>query len=258
MTTVQWAAHDTWVVAQRQLRRLVRVPQALFFSLLQPVMFVLLFTFVFGAAIEVPDGQRYIDFLLPGTFVQTIAFAAASTAVGLADESRNGFMDRFRSLPMAHAGVLLGRILADVVRNLLVIGILTLLGLLLGFRPGGGILGLLGGLGVLVVFSLGFSCFAAGIGLSVANPEVAQLAMTVCAFPLVFASSAYVPLGSLPGWMRAWTQFSPITLTVESVRGLLLGTGTHGSVLPALACAAVLTGLFLPLAVHRFRTRDER
>ncbi|MDG4820793.1 ABC transporter permease [Asanoa sp. WMMD1127] len=262
MTTLGWTVHDSAVVAQRQLRRIVRVPQSLFFSLIQPVLFVLLFTFVLGSAIAVPGG-RYIDFLLPGTFVQTVAFAGAATAVGLADESRNGFMDRFRSLPMSHAAVLLGRIAADAVRNLIVVLILLLLGTALGFRLGTGPLEVLGGLGVLVAFSLGFSSLAAAIGLSVGNPEVAQLAMTICAFPLVFASSAYVPMDTLPDWLRIWTQFSPITVTVESIRSLLVGPDAGGPgaarLAPlALLWAALLVVVFLPIAVRAFRRRSDR
>lgn len=252
MTAVGWVIHDSGVVAQRHLKRVRRVPQMLFFSMIQPIMLLLLFAFVFSQAIAV-DGLDYKTFMLPGVFVQAMGFSAGSTAVGLAEEMRNGMNDRLRSMPVHQSASLLGRMLFDGVRNLIAVTVLLVVGLAIGFRFGNGVLQVLGGVGMLIVFSFAVSSFAAAIGLSAPSPEVAQMKMIAIAFPLVFASSAYVPLGSLPGWMEAWTQYSPITMVVDSIRVLFTGYGDYSSIVPALIWCAAIAAVCLPLAVRSYK-----
>ncbi|MEU5266058.1 ABC transporter permease [Amycolatopsis sp. NPDC021455] len=252
MTTLAWAAQDSVVIAQRHLTRIRRVPQMLFFSLIQPLIILLLFAFVFSSAIKVA-GLDYQSFMLPGVFIQAMGFGAGSTAVGFAAELRNGMTDRFRSMPMAGGAVIVGRLLFDVVRNLIALCLLLVVGYAIGFRFGNGVLPVLGGLGVLVAFSFAISSLGALIGHYAAGPEAAQMTMIAVAFPLVFASSAYVPMESLPGWMQVWTAYSPFTVTANALRGLFLGYGGYGAVLPALAWCAGIVAVCLTLAMRRYR-----
>ncbi|MBA9005525.1 MULTISPECIES: ABC transporter permease [Thermomonospora] len=252
VTAAAWTVHDIWVVMLRHLLHLRRVPQLLFFSAVQPVVFLLLFASVFGGAIAV-SGLAYEAFMVPGMFAQTMAFAGAATSVGLADDLRGGFIDRYRSLPMSHSAVLAGRMIADGVRNLSVIIALAAAGHLMGFRFTTGPLEVLAGLAILLAFSFAISCVGAVIGLTARSPEAAQMAASIWMMPVVFMSSAFVPLDKLPGWLRVWADHSPVTATVDSMRALFFGYGdTSGPVLMALAWFAVLVGVCLPLAVRLF------
>jgi len=202
MSTLGYAAVDGWVVAKRNLTKIKRVPDLLIFSTIQPIMFVLLFAYVFGGAVKgaLPHGVKYIDFLLPGIFVQSVAFRATQTAVGLSEDLERGVVDRFRSMPMARSAVLLGRTTADLVRNVLIIGLMIIVGYLVGFRFQAGVLPALGCVALVAAFGFALSWIFAFVSLVVRGAESAQTAGFVLLFPLVFASSAFVPVASMPGW----------------------------------------------------------
>jgi ABC-2 type transport system ATP-binding protein len=249
------AVGDTVVVTRRNLRHFVRQPQLLIFSTVQPIMFVLLFTYVFGGAIgrAIPGGVSYIDFLLPGIFVQSVSFRATQTAVGLAEDLERGVVDRFRSMPMARSAVLAGRTLADLVRNVLIICLMIVVGYVIGFRFGGGFLGAIGAIAVVAAFGLALSWIFAFVALTVRGAEAAQSAGFVAIFPLVFASSVFVPVNSMPSWLQAFAKISPVTLTADAARGFALGRSTSGSLPGALAWIGGLLAVFIPLCVWRYR-----
>ncbi len=247
-----WAVSDSLAIAGRNLRMYTRVPQLLVFSTIQPVMFVLLFTYVFGGAISTP-GVPYIQFLLPGVFVQTVVFGSTQTGVGLADDLSRGIIDRFRSLPMARSAVLAGRTLSDTVRNLFVVGLMAAVGALIGFRFQAGLGPALAALGLAVLLGFAFSWISAFIGLVVRQTEAVQVAGFVWLFPLVFASSAFVPVQTMPGWLQAFAKASPITLAVDAVRALALGGPALPPVLRSLAWILGILAVFVPLAVQRYR-----
>lgn len=247
-----WTVSDTLVMARRNLLRYLRLPNLLVFSTVQPVMFVLLFTYVFGGAIDVP-ADSYIDYLIPGIFVQTVVFGATQTGVGLAEDLSRGMVDRFRSLPMARSAVLAGRTLGDTVRNVFVVLLMTGVGALVGFRFHAGLLPAVGALALAVLFGLAFCWVQAFIGLSVGNVEAAQAAGFVGVFPLVFASSAFVPVASMPGWLQAFAEVQPISVTIDALRALCLGGPTATHVWRALAWVAVILLVFVPLSVRRYR-----
>lgn len=250
--SLRWPVHDALVMARRSMYRYVRLPDWLFFSTAQPVMFVLLFTYVFGGAIDVPTGN-YIDFLLPGILVQTVIFGTSGTAVGLAEDISKGVFDRYRSLPMARSAVLAGRILADTANNLFVMTIMIVVGLLIGFRFHGTPLEILAVPLLTVVFAIPFSWIAAFVGTSVRSVEAANLAGFVWMFPMTFVSSAFVPVETMPGWLQPVAQANPFSVAVDAVRALALGREATGSVLGTLAWAAALTLLVMPLAIRRYR-----
>jgi ABC transporter DrrB family efflux protein len=247
-----WVVSDAVVLARRNLLHYLRVPSLLVFSVVSPIMFVLLFAYVFGGAISVP-GMRYVDYLMAGILVQTVAFGSTETGVGLADDMSHGMVDRLRVLPMARSAVLAGRTLADTLRHGFMVLMMAGVGLLIGFRPAGGIVR--GALALLLVVSFGFalSWVSAAIGLTVRDVEATQMAGVLWTFPLTFTSSAFVPVDSMPGWLQAWAHINPITVTVDAVRSLLLGRPAGSDVLEALLWAAVILAVFAPLAVRRYR-----
>ena len=254
---VYWAIADALVLAKRHLVRIPRIPEELIFATIQPVMFVLLFRYVFGGAIAV-SGTSYVNFLMAGIFVQTVAFGSVATGIGLAQDLQNGLVDRFRSLPMARSAVLTGRTLADLVRNTFVVLIMLIVGLLVGFRPEGNALGWIAGGGLLLLFGFSLSWLAALIGLSVRSVEAAQSAGFIWLFPLTFASSAFVPTSSMPGWLRAFAEHQPVTLVINTVRGFILGQPVGSDGWQALAwCVGVLI-IFVPLAVWAYGRRTAR
>ncbi len=254
--TAYWQLRDTWTVTKRNLRHFVRQPRLLVFSTIQPVMFVILFTFVFGgiATVALPEGLRYVDFLLPGIFVHSAAFRSTQTAVGLAEDLERGVVDRFRSLPMARSAVLAGRTFADLVRSLAVIGLMILVGYLIGFRFTEGFIAAIGA--VLVVGVLGYLmswCFCY-LALLVPGAEAAQTAGFVLVFPLVFASSIFVPLETMPGWMSAFAAHSPLTHAADAARALSIGGDALTPALWMLAWTVVVLGAVIPLAVRRYKS----
>ena len=225
-TSLRWAVSDIATVTRRNVIRQFRVPEAIFFSTLQPIMFVLLFTFVFGGSIQVEGG--YTNYLMPGIFVQTMVFGAVSTTIGLAEDLQSGLLERFRALPMSRAAVLGGRTSADFMRNMFVIVIMTAVGLMWGF---------------------------AYIGLAAPNAETAQLMTFPILFPLTFASSAFAPVSKMPGWLQAFAAHQPVTQAADAARSLMLG-GTYynpGAIWASLAWSVGLLAILAPLAVRKYR-----
>ncbi|HET6865417.1 MAG TPA: ABC transporter permease [Solirubrobacteraceae bacterium] len=246
---------DARVVSVRNLRHFVRQPDLLIFSTIQPIMFVLLFTYVFGGAIShsLPPGVSYIDYLLPGILVQSVTFRASMTAIGLSDDLKLGVIDRFRSMPMARSAVLIGRTSADLVRNVLIIVLMIVVGYIIGFGFQAGVLQALGCIALVSAFGLALSWIFAFLGLTVRSAEAAQSAGFVVLFPLVFASSVFVPVSSMPDWLQAFAKVSPVTLTANAARSLALVPGTPSSLGGAIAWIAGLLAVFVPLSVWRYR-----
>jgi ABC transporter DrrB family efflux protein len=246
---------DARVVSLRNLRHFVRQPDLLIFSTIQPIMFVLLFTYVFGGAIShsLPPGVSYIDYLLPGILVQSVTFRASQTAVGLSDDLKLGVIDRFRSMPMARSAVLIGRTAADFVRNVLIIVLMIIVGYIIGFRFQAGFAQALGCIALVSAFGLALSWIFAFVALTVRSAEAAQTAGFVVLFPLVFASSVFVPVSTLPNWLQAIAKVSPVTLAANAARSLALVPGTPSSLAGAIAWIAGLLAVFIPLSVWRYR-----
>jgi ABC-2 type transport system ATP-binding protein len=249
------AVGDAAVVTGRNLRHFVRQPQLLIFSTIQPIMFVLLFVYVFGGAVSssLPEGVAYVDFLLPGIFVQSVAFRATQTAVGLAEDLERGVVDRFRSMPMARSAVLLGRTVADLVRNVLIIGLMTVVGYVVGFRFHGGALDAMAAVAVVAAFGFALSWIFAFVALMVRGAEAAQSAGFVVIFPLVFASSVFVPVSTMPDWLQAFAEASPVTLTADAARSYALGGGVSASLGEAAIWIFGILLVVVPLCVWRYR-----
>jgi ABC-2 type transport system ATP-binding protein len=248
------AVTDAAVVTGRNLRHFIRQPDLLTFSTIQPVIFVLLFIYVFGGAVSrsLPHGVTYVDFLLPGIFVQSVTFRASQTAVGLSEDLQRGVIDRFRSMPMARSAVLLGRTVADLVRNILIIGLMIAVGYLVGFRFHGGVAGAAACIAVVAAFGFALSWIFAFVALTVRGAEAAQTAGFVVIFPLVFASSVFVPVSTMPHWLQAFAKVSPVTVTADAARSLAL-FGTPASLGAAAAWIGGLLAVFIPLSVWRYR-----
>lgn len=243
---------DALTVTKRNLIRLTRNPELVVFATIQPIIFVLMFRYVFGGAIQVP-GESYVDFLMPGIWVQTIAFGAVTTAVGLAEDLQLGLIERFRSLPMARSAVLIGRTSADLVRNLFVVLLMTAVGFLVGFSYSTSLLGLVAGLALVLAFAYALSWVFAVMGLTTPNAETAQAASFPILAVLVFASSAFVPVETMPGWLQPWAEHQPVSVVIDAVRALVLGGPTASKVLAALAWIVGIVVVFAPLAVRRYR-----
>jgi len=248
------AISDGAVVTLRNLRHFIRQPELLIFSTIQPIMFVLLFVYVFGGAVgrSLPHGDSYVDFLLPGIFVQSVTFRASQTAVGLSEDLQRGVIDRFRSIPMARSAVLAGRTAADLVRNVLIVVLMIGVGYAVGFRFTGGLAGALASVIVVAAFGFALSWIFAFVALTVRGAEAAQSAGFVVVFPLVFASSVFVPVATFPGWLQAIAKVSPVTLTTNTARSLAL-TGTPASLGPTVAWIGGLLAVSVPLCVWRYR-----
>jgi ABC-2 type transport system permease protein/oleandomycin transport system permease protein len=242
-------------VVRRNLIVYTRIPEFLFFSTVQPIMFVLLFRYVFGGAIRAPGGGPYVDYLMAGIFVQSVAFGSISTAVGLAEDLQKGLLERFRALPMARSAVLTGRTTADLCRNIFVVGVITGVGYLVGFRIGAGVPAFLAGVLMILLFAYAMSWGFAVIGLSAPNSETAQVMAFPILFPLVFASPAFVGVNTLPGWLRAFATHQPIGVVITATRALMEGGPTATPVLQALLWCAGLLIVFAPLAVRQYRRR---
>ena len=252
---LSWALQDMLTITWRNLLALTRIPDAVFFSTLQPIMFTLLFVFVFGGAVSATVSVPYVDYLIPGIFVQTVAFGSVSTAVGLSDDLSKGLIERFRSLPMARSAVLAGRTTADLIRNVFVVTLITIVGFIVGFR----ILTNFGLFfcGVLLVLLFAYTvCWGmATVGLSASNAETAQIMVFPILFPLTFASSAFVPTSSMPGWMQAFANHQPVTAVCNAARSLMVGGTYHNTtaIFQALAWCFGLLIVLMPLAVRKYR-----
>jgi ABC transporter DrrB family efflux protein len=252
---IRWAFADMLTITKRNLIAYTRIPEALFFSTVQPIMFVLLFTYVFGGAIHPPSGVPYVNYLMPGIFVQTVAFGSVSTSIGLAEDLQKGLIERFRALPMARSAVLAGRTSADMVRNVIVVIIVTAVGFAVGFRPTTGVLPYLAGLGIILLFAYALSWGFAFVGLSASNSETAQVMSFPLLFPLIFASSAFVPVSLMPSWLQGFATYQPVSVVVSACRALMIGGPTATWVIQSLCWTVGFLVVLTPLAVWRYRTR---
>jgi ABC transporter DrrB family efflux protein len=248
---------DTLIIAERNLVRLPRRPDLLLAFTVQPIMFVLLFRYVFGGAIKT-GGIPYVEFLIPGIIVQNIAFGGFVTALGLNEDVHKGLIDRFRSLPMARPAVLAGRTLSDVVTNLLSVCVLVITGVIIGFSFNAGVLEVVAGFGLLLLFGYAFSWVFALVGLLVSSPESANSAGFLAVFPLTFISSAFVPVQSMPSVLRAFANVNPFTIVVDAMRHLWIGAPAHNYVWGAVVWSLVIVAVFAPLAVARYRRAASR
>ncbi len=264
-----WTIHDGLVVARRNLIQTVRIPEMLFFSLVQPVIFVLLFAYVFGGAIPIPGdagADAYRNYLMPGIFGQTVAFAAAASTVGLAEDMHKGIIDRFRALPMSPPAVLVGRTLADAVRQILVLAVLSITGFIVGWRISNGLLPAIGAYALLLLFAYTVAWIGSWIGLHMPNPETANTAGLAWLFPLTFLSNAFVPISSMPTWLQAFAAYNPVSTVVLASRELF-GNPTgiqpdywplqHASLYTLISCA-VLIAIFATLAVRKYTRTTSR
>jgi len=247
-----WAVNDTLAIAGRNLKAMQRVPEVIVFSTIQPILFVLMFTYAFGGAINVP-GINYVDYLMPGIFAQTVAFGSINTGVGLAEDLGKGLIERFRSLPMARSAVLAGRTVADLVRDFGVIMLMVVMGFIVGFRVHTSVAAFMVAILLLLLFAFSLAWVFAFIGLSAPSAEAAQAASFPPLAILTFASSAFVPLATQPGWLQVFSAHQPLTAVVDAVRALVLGGPTLTPVLRSLAWSVGIVAVFAPLAVAKYR-----
>lgn len=252
---------DTLVVTWRNLKRIPRIPELAVFAVLQSVMFVLLFAFVFGGAIAMPGGGSYREYLMPGIFAQTLTFAAATTAIGMVDDMQKGLVDRFRSLPMARSAFLTGRTFADVAYNAGILTVLMLSGLAVGWRVRSGVVSFLAGVALALLFAYAMSWLGVWLGMLVPTVEVGQQVGFTVLFPLTFVSNAFVPLKALPSWLQVFAQWNPVSTLTASLRHLWgnptapVGAGfpAQHPVLLTVLWVIVLVAVFAPLGVLRYR-----
>jgi len=248
-----WQISDAAVLTMRALRHIPRSPEILVYSTIQPVMFVVLFRYVLGGAIELPRGVSYVNYLMAGIFVNTVAFGSFTTGVGLAEDLQKGLIDRFRSLPMSRAAVLIGRTVSDLVRNVFTGAVMFGVGVLVGFRPAGGVLEVIAAIALLLLLGFAFSWIGATVGLAVRNVEAVQSAGFIWLFPLIFASSAFVPTSHMPAGLRAFANGQPITKICNAARDWFLGTPVGSDGWIALAWCVGIIAVFVPLSVWVYR-----
>jgi ABC transporter DrrB family efflux protein len=246
-----WAAADALAVARRNITGMTRRPQMLAFATIQPVIFVLLFRYVFGSSIHIP-GVSYVNYLMAGIFVQTVMFGAQTTAVGMAEDLHSGLIERFRSLVMARSAVLAGRVLADALSNLFAIVLMLGVGYLVGFRLHTSVPALVAATGVLLLFSFAISWVNALLGLTAKSAEAAAAASLPLTVLLAFPSSAFLRTQNMPGPLRAYADHQPLTATVNAIRPLLLGGPTLSHVVVAVIWCLGIVTVFAPLAVLRY------
>jgi ABC transporter DrrB family efflux protein len=260
LTSIAWAASDVVTIARRNLLAILRIPELLFFSTLQPIMFVLLFRYVFAGAIGAGKFD-YASYLMPGIFVQTVCFGAVSTAIGLSEDLQKGLIERFRALPMSRIAVLAGRTVADVCRNVFVLLVMTAVGLLVGFHPSGTFVDYVLGLLLMLLFAFALSWGFAFVGLSAPSAETAQVMAFPLLFPLTFASSVFVPVNTMPSWLQGFATNQPVSQIAAAVRYLMVpklhirGLPTPGmhQVDMALLWTVGMLVVLVPLSVRKFR-----
>ncbi|HET6610655.1 MAG TPA: ABC transporter permease [Kofleriaceae bacterium] len=253
MTAFFHALADALVLAKRNILRIPRAPDLALSFTIQPIMFVLLFVFVFGGAIQTPGYDSYVDFLMPGIIVQTMAFGGFVTALGLAEDLKKGLIDRFRSLPMARSAVLVGRTLADVATNIVSLALMIGVGMAVGFSFSTSLPEVAGGIALMLLFGYAFSWVFAFLGLISSSAEASQAFGFIAIFPLSFASSAFVPVASMPSWLQAFAEINPFTVTVDAMRALFLGAPAGNDVWGAVAWSVGLTVVFSTLSIARYR-----
>jgi ABC-2 type transport system permease protein len=254
MSSLRWTLSDTMVLAGRQLRRIPRQPDLLIGYTVQPVMFVLLFRYVFGGAIAVPGFDNYADFLMPGIIVQSIAFGGFVTALAISDDMKKGLVDRFRSLPMSRMAVLSGRSFADIALNALQLAVLIGVGVLVGFSFGTDVIRVLGGIVMLLALGFAFSWVFCLIGLSAGSAETSNAIGFTVIFPLTFASGAFVPPETMPDGLRQFAEANPFTTFVDATRHLFLGTPANTDVWMSWIWIVAITVIAAFFAVRRYRS----
>ena len=252
MTELRYGISDTQVLAKRSLLRIRRQPDLLVGFTVQPILFVLLFVYVFGGAIQTP-GFDYVDFLMPGIIVQSICFGGFVTALGLADDLKKGLMDRFRSLPMTRSALLTGRTLGDVATNAFQLVVMFAVGLLIGFNFSGSVGEVIAGIALVLLIGYAFSWVFAFIGLTASSPEAANAYGFTILFPLTFVSSAFVPVASMPSWLQPIAEHNPFTYMVNAARSLFLGVPAGNDVWIALLWTLGIIAVFAPLSAWRYR-----
>lgn len=246
---------DALVIAWRNLMNIRRNPQLLVFATVQPVIFVLMFRFVFGGAINTQSlgGVTYVDYLMPGIFVQTVVFGSLTTAVGLAGDLHLGIIERFKALPIARSAFLTGRTTADLVRNVFVVTLMMVIGFAVGWTVHSGVGGLIAAFLLILSFAYAMSWLFAFVGLSVSDAETAQAASFPILAPLVFASSAFIPVATMPGWLQPWAKNQPVSVVCNAARALTLGLPAGHATLKALAWIVGIVAVCAPLAVRKYR-----
>jgi ABC-2 type transport system permease protein/oleandomycin transport system permease protein len=249
---VLWMLRDSWVEAERHLRIIPRNIELLIFAAIQPIMFLVLFVYVFGGSIVIPGFDDYDQFLMPGIFAQTLVFGSAFTGIGLADDLQKGLVDRLRSLPMSRSAVIIGRTVSDLVRNLFTFAVMIAVALAIGFRFTGGAWNAVVATVLLVLFSYALSWVQAIIGLSVTSVEAANSAGFIWMFPLTFVSSAFVDPSTMPGWLRTVADANPFTLVTDAARALYNGNPVGNDALWSLAWSVGLIAVFSALATRKF------
>jgi ABC-2 type transport system permease protein/oleandomycin transport system permease protein len=245
---------DTAVLIKRNILHIIRTPELLLDVTIQPIMFVVLFRFVFGGAIPI-EGTSYVNYLMAGIFVQTIAFALLWSGVLLANDLQKGLIDRFRSLPMKAWTVLAARTTTDLLRSLIAITIMVAVGLAVGFRPDASVGQWVEALAIMLLFGFALAWVGITLGMTVRTPEAVQGALFVVVMPLTFASSAFVPTDTMPGWLKAFTEHQPITLVINAVRALLLGRDPGSAAWQSIVWSIGILIVFFPLALVMYRKR---
>jgi ABC transporter DrrB family efflux protein len=253
MSALAYAVTDTAVVAKRNLLRIPRQPDLWVSFTIQPIMFVVLFVYVFGGAIQTPGYDDYVDFLMPGIIVQTMSFGGFVTAIGLSDDLRKGLIDRFRSLPMARSAVLAGRTLADVATNTVALAVMVVVGVLVGFNFSSSALEVAAGFGLMLLFGYAFSWIFACLALYSSSAEGAQALGFMVIFPLTFLSSAFVPPESMPAGIEAFAEANPVSTVVDATRALFVDAPAGSDVWAAVLWCVGLVAVFSALSVHRYR-----
>jgi ABC transporter DrrB family efflux protein len=253
MSSLAYAISDTMVLAKRNLLRIPRAPDLLLSFTVQPIMFVLLFVYVFGGAIATPGFEDYTDFLMPGIVAQTMSFGGFVTALALSEDLRKGLIDRFRSLPMSRSAVLAGRTLADVATNIISLIIMVAVGLAVGFRFHSSPLEVVAGIGLMLLFGYAFSWIFAYCGLVASSGESAQAIGFIIIFPITFISSAFVPPDSMPSWLQPVAENNPFTTVVDAMRALWVDAPAGNDIWGAVLWSLGLIALFAPLSVARYR-----
>jgi ABC transporter DrrB family efflux protein len=252
MGGLRGAISDTLVLSKRNFMRIIRAPDLLLAFTVQPIMFVLLFAYVFGGAIPTP-GHSYIDFLIPGILVQTMSFGGFVTAMGIAEDLRKGLIDRFRSLPMARSAVLAGRTLSDIATNAISIAVMLIVGVIIGFGFSTPFLHVVLGILILLLFGYAFSWVFAFIGLTSSSPEAAQSLGFILIFPLTFISSAFVPPETMPAALQWFAEWNPFSITVNAIRALFIGDPAGNTVWGAIAWSLGIAAVFAILAVTKYK-----
>lgn len=252
MTALRYGISDTLVLAKRSLLRVPRQPDLLVGFTVQPVLFILLFVYVLGGAIQTP-GFDYVDYLMPGIIVQSIVFGGFVTALGLSDDVKKGLMDRFRSLPMARSALLTGRTLGDVATNVFQLVVMISVGLLIGFNFSSSVGEVVAGIALVLFIGYAFSWVFAFVGLVSSSPEAANAYGFTILFPVTFVSSAFVPVDSMPSWLQPVAEHNPFTAMVNATRSLFLGIPAGNDVWLAVVWTVVIIAVFAPLAVWRYR-----